>query len=129
MVLGGCRSFHVLVATSSRDDRCFVLKEGNFWICLHPECKNVRAMYVSSDRPAEFVCSHVKLVSECVGVSGRFCLNAEKIASYPSDSETKELLKSLVIPVGYYAAYKVTDKTYVVYGPPPPPQTHLVFAT
>ena len=95
-----------------------MLKEGNFWICLHPECKNVRAMYVSSDRPAEFVCSHVKLVSECVDVSGRFCLNAEKIASYPSDSETKELLKSLVIPVGYYAAYKVTDKTYVVYGPP-----------
>lgn len=24
----------------------------------------------------------------------------------------------MVIPVGYHAAYKVTDKTYVVYGPP-----------
>ena len=33
------------VRTSSRDDRCFVLKEGDFWICLHPECKNLRAMY------------------------------------------------------------------------------------
>ena len=27
-------------------------------------------------------------------------------------------MKALVIPVGYHAAYKVTDKTYVVYGPP-----------
>ena len=34
--------------TSTRDDRCFVLKEGDFWICLHTECKNLRAMYVSS---------------------------------------------------------------------------------
>ena len=24
--------------TSPRDDRCFVLKEGDFWICLHTEC-------------------------------------------------------------------------------------------
>ena len=30
--------------TSTRDDRCFVLKEGDFWICLHTECKNLRAM-------------------------------------------------------------------------------------
>lgn len=41
------------VRTISRDDRCFVLKEGDFWICLRPECKNLRAMYVSSDWPAE----------------------------------------------------------------------------
>ena len=54
------------VRTSSRDDRCFVLKEGDFRICLHQDCKNLRATYVSSDRPAEFVCLHVKLVSDCV---------------------------------------------------------------
>ena len=46
--------------TSTRDDRCFVLKEGDFWICLHTECKNLRAMYVSSNRPADFTCSHIK---------------------------------------------------------------------
>lgn len=32
------------VTTSSRDDHCFVLKEGDFWICLHPECQNLHAM-------------------------------------------------------------------------------------
>ena len=66
-------------------------------------------MYVSSDQPAEFACLHVKLVSDCIDVSGKFPLMAEKIASYPSDSETKELLKALVVPVSHHAAYKVTD--------------------
>ena len=32
------------VTTSSRDDHCFVLKERDFWICLHPECQNLCAM-------------------------------------------------------------------------------------
>ena len=71
--------------TSTRDDRCFVLKEGDFWICLHTECKNLRAMYVSSNRPADFTCSHIKSVSDSVDASGMFLLTAEKIASYPSD--------------------------------------------
>ena len=31
-------------------------------------------------------------------------LTAEKIASYPSYSETKELLKALVIPTGHHDA-------------------------
>ena len=29
------------VKTSFRDDRCFVLKEGDFWICLCPECESL----------------------------------------------------------------------------------------
>lgn len=59
---------------------------------------------ISSDQPAEFACSHIKLISDCVDVSGRFSHTAEKIASYPSSSETKELLKALVIPTGHHDA-------------------------
>ena len=59
---------------------------------------------ISSDWPAEFACLHIKIISDCVDVSGRFSLTAEKIASYPSYSETKELLKALVIPVGHHDA-------------------------
>ena len=59
---------------------------------------------ISSDWPAEFACLHIKLISDCVDDSGRFSLTAEKIASYPSYSETKELLKALVIPVGHHDA-------------------------
>ena len=103
------------IRTSTRDDRCLVLKEGDFWICLHTECKNLRAMYVSSNRPADFTYSHIKSVSDSVDASGMFSLTAEKIASFPSDSTTKELLKKLVVPVGHQAVYKLTD---VVYGPP-----------
>ena len=69
---------------------------------------------ISSDWPAEFACLHIKLIADCVDVSGRFSLTAENIASYPSYSETKELLKALVIPVGHHDALKVTGKTYVV---------------
>ena len=49
--------------TSFRDDRCFVLKEGDFWICLHTECKNLRAMYVSSNRPSDAL--HVRTLKVC----------------------------------------------------------------
>ena len=69
---------------------------------------------ISSDWPAEFARLHIKIISDCVDVSGTFSLTAEKIASYPSYSETKELLKALVIPVGHHGAWKVTGKTYVV---------------
>ena len=75
-------------------------------------------MYVSSNGPADFTCSHIKSVSDSVDASGMFSLTAEKIASSPSDSTTKELLKKLVFPVGHQAVYKVTDRSYVVYGPP-----------
>ena len=53
-------------------------------------------MYVSSNRPADFTCSHIKSVSDSVDASGMFSLTAEKIASYPSDSTTKELMKNSV---------------------------------
>ena len=57
-------------------------------------------------------------MSDRVDASGMFSLTAEKIASFPSDSTTKALLKKLVVPVGHQAVYKVTDRSYVVYGPP-----------
>ena len=38
------------IRTSSTDDRCLVYSENNLWICLHPDCKGVRAAYVLSDR-------------------------------------------------------------------------------
>ena len=72
--------------TSIRNDRCFVLKEGDFWICLHTECKNLRVMYVSSNRPADFTCSHIIKVCQTAWTPvGCFHLTAKKIASYPSD--------------------------------------------
>ena len=54
------------VRTSTRDDRCFVYKECDNWICLHSKCKDIRAMYVSSNRTDEFSCQHLKHVAESV---------------------------------------------------------------
>ena len=33
------------ISTSSRNHRCLVYSENNLWICLHPDCKDVRAAY------------------------------------------------------------------------------------
>ena len=101
--------------TSTRDDRCFVLKEGDFWICLHTECKNLRAMYVSSSlrtqtyfrlslhfaevkrqpeirlrsqamyRATGLRTLHVRTLKVCQTAWTPVGLTAEKIASYPSD--------------------------------------------
>ena len=69
--------------TSTRDDRCFVYKECDNWICLHSKCKDIRAMYVSSNRTDEFSCQHLKHFShrrQNIFLPVRFCFkrNAEE---------------------------------------------------
>ena len=103
--------------TRTRDDHCFVLKEGDFWICLHTECKIFApCMY----RATGLQTSHVRTLKVCQTAwtpVGCFQLRPKKLPSIP-DCTTKELLKKLVVPVGHQAVYKVTDSSYVVYGPP-----------
>ena len=106
------------IRTSSRDDRCLVYSENNLWICLHSDCKDVRAAYVSSDRAMEFTCQHIKQVPDSVRVLDMYNLTAAKIAAYPCDAPTKSILYNISIPLGREAVYKVSDRTYVVYGPP-----------
>ena len=113
-ICGGLHS----IRTSSRDDRCLVYSENNLWICLHPDCKDVRAAYVSSDRAVDFTCQHIKQVSDSVGVLDKYNLTAAKIAAYPCDTLTKALLDNISIPLAREAVYKVSDRSYVVYGPP-----------
>ena len=102
------------IRTSSRDDRCLVYSEKNLWICLHSDCKDVRAAYVSSDRAMEFTCQHIKQVPDSVRVLDMYNLTAAKIAAYPCDAPTKSLLYNISIPLGREAVYKVSDRTYVV---------------
>ena len=106
------------VQTSTRDDRCFVYKECDNWICLHSKCKDIRAMYVSSNQTDEFSCQHLKHVAESVEASGIFSLTEDKISSYQCDSATKEMLKNVVVPADHQAVYKVSDRTFVAYCPP-----------
>jgi len=44
--------------TSTRDDRCFVMKEGDMFFCSHKDCMTVRATFVSSGCAASFSCKH-----------------------------------------------------------------------
>ena len=106
------------IRTSLRDNRCLVYSENNLWICLHSDCKDVWAAYVSSDRAMEFTCQQIKQVPDSVRILDMYNLTAAKIAAYPCDAPTKSILYNISIPLGREAVYKVSDRTYVVYGPP-----------
>ena len=85
---------------------------------MYSDCKDVRAAYVSSDRTMEFTCQHIKQVPDSVRVLDMYNITAAKIAAYPCDAPTKSIPYNISIPLGREAVYKVSDRTYLVYGPP-----------
>ncbi|KAJ7364968.1 HMG domain-containing protein 3 [Desmophyllum pertusum] len=54
------------VQTSTRDDRCFVVREGNTALCTHKDCLVVRVSYVSSGLSCDFKCKHVESSQDAV---------------------------------------------------------------
>ncbi|KAJ7360483.1 hypothetical protein OS493_015584 [Desmophyllum pertusum] len=102
------------VQSSTKDDRCFVHKEGSQCICLHSTCKDARAVYVSSGRSEEFSCQHINSTAESVGAQLVLDLTSEKVSSYPCDSPTRDSLLKLQIPGEFRAVYRVSDRSYVI---------------
>jgi len=66
----------------------------------------------------DFTSQHIKQVSDSVGVLDMYNLTAAKIAAYLCDTLTKAMLDDISIPLGREAIYKVSDRSYVVYGLP-----------
>ena len=53
------------VATTNRNDRCFVSHDENgAWICLHESCKERRAMLCNSGIVEQFRCEHTDKASD-----------------------------------------------------------------
>ena len=44
--------------TTTIDDHCVVLKEGNSFFCSHHNCENLRSSFVSSGYTSNFSCIH-----------------------------------------------------------------------
>ena len=59
-------SSHFSCKTSTKDDRCFVIKEGESVFCTQQQCMDVRATFVSSGRAENFSCKHSDLCSDSV---------------------------------------------------------------
>ena len=57
--------------TSTHDDRCFVMKEGDMYFCSHKDCISVRATFVSSGRAASFNCKHSDECKDAVPLKKR----------------------------------------------------------
>ena len=53
-------------STSTHDDRCIVIKEGNSSMCHHYLCKQKRVILVNSQKAFDFNCSHLESVGDCV---------------------------------------------------------------
>ena len=112
-------SSHFSCKTSTKEDRCFVIKEGESVFCTQQQCMDVRATFVSSGRAENFSCKHSDLCSDSVPALQTFHLSAEKIDSYNGDSASKESLSALLIADSSLpAVFKVSDVSFVVRGFP-----------
>ena len=108
------------VQTSTRDDRCFVVQEGNTFLCCHAQCKTSRATFVSSNLTNNFSCSHTKKCKDAVAPDCVLELSNERIEQYQADSSTKEMLLSLhqsCVP-GCPIVCSVSESSYAVLGFP-----------
>ena len=105
--------------TSTRDDRCFVMKEGDMYFCSHKDCITVRATFVSSGRAASFNCKHSDECKDAVPPQETFQLSGDKIEDYNGDNASKEMLTALLGSLNSMTVVvKVSDISYAVLGFP-----------
>ena len=105
--------------TSTRDDRCFVMKEGDMFFCSHKDCISVRATFVSSGRAASFNCKNSDECKDAVPPQASYELSRDKIEAYNGDSASKEMLSALLGSKNSMAVVvKVSDISYAVLGFP-----------
>ena len=105
--------------TSTRDDCCFVMKEGDMFFCSHKDCMSVRATFVSSGRAGPFSCKHSDECTDAVPPQESFELSRDKIEDYNGDGSYKEMLTALLASQNSIAAVvKVSDISYAVLGFP-----------
>ena len=77
--------------TSTRDDRCFVMKEGDMFFCSHKDCISVHATFVSLGSAASFSCKHSDECKDAVPPQESFQLSRDKIENYSGDNDNKEV--------------------------------------
>ena len=100
-----------LAKTSTCDDRCFVLKEGDIFFCSHKDCMSVHVTFVSLGRAVYFSCKHSEECKDAVPPQESFELSCDKIEDYNGDSASKEMLTALLV-------VNVSDISYAVLGFP-----------
>ena len=108
--------------TSSRNDRCLIVREGLNWVCLHPDCLKNRAAFVSAERAEMFACKHVNLAK-----SGPISKPLDiwtptdfDIGNYEAGEIVQTEMKKVVqsIKTGSPAVITVCEDRFVVYGSP-----------
>lgn len=105
------------VNSSVRDDRCLVTTEGGARVCSQEQCKQNRAVYLTSGNDKPFTCKHIEQIVHAE--SSRFSVEMDEsmILAYPSDLETKNALRNCLRP-GFPSVIEVSEKNYAVYAHP-----------
>ena len=109
--------------TSTKDDRCFVVSEGEDIICLHNNCKLLRST-CSATGNIETRCKHVQSIeaipTAMESSETSYWLSEEKINQYAGGKVAKEMLTGLLstIPEGHPSVVRVTQSKFAVYGKP-----------
>ena len=105
-------------STSTHDDRCIVIKEGNSSMCHHYLCKQKRAILVNSQKAFDFNCSHLESVGDCISPIKVFNDLAD-ISTYPCDDSTRATLQELgatCMTNGFPVAVHVSPTMFCVFG-------------
>ena len=82
--------------TSTKDDCCFVVKEGDSVFYLQQQCIDVQATFVLSGCAANSSCKHADLCLDAASAFQTFHLSAAKIESYNGDNTPKESLSVVI---------------------------------
>ncbi|KXJ09785.1 HMG domain-containing protein 3 [Exaiptasia diaphana] len=109
------------VKTSSKDDRCFVVKEGKDVICLHNDCKMLRSSRLASGQLEKFICKHVELInSTALDPPEVYFLSKSSIDTYSGGESAKSMLMELLksVPEKQPSIVRASEKSLVVMGQP-----------
>jgi len=108
--------------TSSRNDRCLVMKEGKQWIYLCANCLRDRAAFVTSGYADGFACNHINLARKgTVSKPTNIWTPTESdIDNYEGGQSVQTQLKSVVqgLTPPQPAVITVCEDRFVVFGPP-----------
>lgn len=110
------------VKTSKRNDRCFIVKESNDLLCCHPTCKDSRAVYMISNRPAEYACAHTDLCDNATSPISSSHLCPANMEAY-ADKGQIECINQLLEAEGHGNfqqhphVFQVSERKFCVLGP------------
>ena len=107
------------VKSSTRDDRCLVVKDSSRFVCLHgKDFRGLRSTFLASGKVSKFQCRHTERTQESSPPLEIHTLTKQLIDKYPCSPEVRaKLEESTKIPPNHPNIAQVSESNFVVFGP------------